>query len=172
MRPQPAPPVAAETRAGRRFGVRLECGNRAEDEEPQGTASGLGSRWWQGLRVKSWRGHHLELKSSRRTRRYEGKTSTGESLDQIRRLLPYLGVWIVDGTRQRGVNVPSSPQAPSQRRRSRTALTRAHQAAHELRCMRWPTRRVTASSASAQMRELWIIRINAAARQNGLSYGK
>ena len=41
----------------------------------------------------TWRGHHLELKSSRRTRRYEGKTIvTGESLDQIRRLLPYLGV--------------------------------------------------------------------------------
>ncbi len=47
----------------------------------------------KAIRVKSWRGHHLELKSSRRTRRYAGKTVvTGESLDQIRRLLPYLGV--------------------------------------------------------------------------------
>jgi large subunit ribosomal protein L35 len=45
------------------------------------------------IRVKSWRGHHLELKSSRRTRRYDGKAVvSGESLDQIRRLLPYLGV--------------------------------------------------------------------------------
>ena len=44
-------------------------------------------------RVKSWRGHHLELKSSRRTRRYDGKELVSpESLDQIRRLLPYLGV--------------------------------------------------------------------------------
>jgi large subunit ribosomal protein L35 len=43
-------------------------------------------------RVKSWRGHHLELKSSRRTRRYAGKAIvSGESMDQIRRLLPYLG---------------------------------------------------------------------------------
>lgn len=47
----------------------------------------------KAYRVKSWRGHHLELKSSRRTRRYAGKEFvSGESLDQIRRLLPYLGV--------------------------------------------------------------------------------
>ncbi len=47
----------------------------------------------KAFRVKSWRGHHLELKSSRRTRRYDGKELVGsESLDQIRRLLPYLGV--------------------------------------------------------------------------------
>ncbi|MGA2512138.1 MAG: 50S ribosomal protein L35 [Candidatus Limnocylindrales bacterium] len=47
----------------------------------------------KAVRVKSWRGHHLELKSSRRTRRYDGKAIvTGESLNQIRRLLPYLGV--------------------------------------------------------------------------------
>lgn len=43
------------------------------------------------IRVKSWRGHHLELKSSRRTRRYAGKTIMGpEHHDQLRRLLPYL----------------------------------------------------------------------------------
>jgi len=47
----------------------------------------------KAYRVKSWRGHHLELKSSRRTRRYDGKAIvTGESLNQVRRLLPYLGV--------------------------------------------------------------------------------
>jgi ribosomal protein L35 len=47
----------------------------------------------KAVRVKSWRGHHLELKSSRRTRRYDGKAIvTGESLAQVRRLLPYLGV--------------------------------------------------------------------------------
>jgi large subunit ribosomal protein L35 len=47
----------------------------------------------KAVRVKSWRGHHLELKSSRRTRRYDGKELvSGESLAQIRRLLPYLGV--------------------------------------------------------------------------------
>lgn len=47
----------------------------------------------KAYRVKSWRGHHLELKSSRRTRRYDGKAIvTGESIAQVRRLLPYLGV--------------------------------------------------------------------------------
>jgi large subunit ribosomal protein L35 len=46
----------------------------------------------KAVRVKSWRGHHLELKSSRRARRYAGKEVLGpQSLDQIRRLLPYLG---------------------------------------------------------------------------------
>ncbi len=44
------------------------------------------------MRVKAWRGHHLELKSSRRTRRYEGKEEVGKkAIDKIRRLLPYLG---------------------------------------------------------------------------------
>jgi large subunit ribosomal protein L35 len=44
------------------------------------------------VRVKSWRGHHLEIKSSRRTRRYAGKVAIGkQSADQVRRLLPYLG---------------------------------------------------------------------------------
>ena len=43
------------------------------------------------VRVKSWRGHHLELKSSRRTRRYAGKSVVGPAhQEQLRRLLPYL----------------------------------------------------------------------------------
>ena len=44
------------------------------------------------VRVKSWRGHHLELKSSRRTRRYAGKAVVGGThANQVSRLLPYLG---------------------------------------------------------------------------------
>lgn len=44
------------------------------------------------IRVKSWRGHHLELKSSRRTRRYANKVVMGpESQEQLRGLLPYAG---------------------------------------------------------------------------------
>ena len=35
-----------------------------------------------------------------------------------------------------------------------------------------PTRRATASSASARCAQLWVIRINAAARQHGLTYGR
>ncbi len=43
------------------------------------------------IRVKSWRGHHLEIKSSRRTRRYAGKAVVGtQHAEQVRRLLPYL----------------------------------------------------------------------------------
>ena len=43
------------------------------------------------VRVKAWTGHHLEIKSSRRTRRYAGKTLLGrEHQEQVRRLLPYL----------------------------------------------------------------------------------
>lgn len=43
------------------------------------------------IRVKSWRGHHLEIKSSRRTRRYAGKAVVGpEHSKQVMRLLPYL----------------------------------------------------------------------------------
>ena len=42
-------------------------------------------------RVRSWRGHNLEIKSSRRTRRYAGKSMVGgEHAAQVRRLLPYL----------------------------------------------------------------------------------
>jgi large subunit ribosomal protein L35 len=43
------------------------------------------------FRVKAWRGHHLQIKSSRRTRRYAGKAIVDETnKGQVRRLLPYL----------------------------------------------------------------------------------
>ncbi len=43
------------------------------------------------VRVKSWRGHHLEIKSSRRTRRYAGKALlAGGVVKQVLRALPYL----------------------------------------------------------------------------------
>ena len=42
-------------------------------------------------RVLAWRGHHLEIKSSRRTRRYAGLSLIGsEHGRQVERLLPYL----------------------------------------------------------------------------------
>jgi large subunit ribosomal protein L35 len=42
-------------------------------------------------RVKSWRGHHLEIKPSRRTRRYAGKAILSPTnAGQVRRMLPYL----------------------------------------------------------------------------------
>jgi large subunit ribosomal protein L35 len=43
------------------------------------------------IRVNSWKGHHLEIKSSRRTRRYAGKSLVGGlHAKQVKRLLPYL----------------------------------------------------------------------------------
>lgn len=43
------------------------------------------------MRVNAWSGHHLEIKSSRRTRRYAGTSLIGrEHTKQVRRLLPYL----------------------------------------------------------------------------------
>lgn len=43
------------------------------------------------IRVNAWRGHHLQIKSSRRTRRYAGKSVVGtQHLEQVNRLLPYL----------------------------------------------------------------------------------
>ena len=43
------------------------------------------------VRVKAWRGHHLDIKSSRRTRRYAGKAVLDNtSEEQVKRLLPYL----------------------------------------------------------------------------------
>jgi len=43
------------------------------------------------VRVKSWRGHHLEIKSSRRKRRYAGKAIVnGSNEAQVRRMLPNL----------------------------------------------------------------------------------
>ena len=43
------------------------------------------------VRVKAWRGHHLDIKSSRRTRRYAGKAVLSPtSAEQVQRMLPYL----------------------------------------------------------------------------------
>ena len=43
------------------------------------------------VRLNAWRGHHLEIKSSRRTRRYDGKSAMATvHAKQVKRLLPYL----------------------------------------------------------------------------------
>jgi large subunit ribosomal protein L35 len=43
------------------------------------------------IRVNAWKGHHLQIKSSRRVRRYAGKSVVGDlHAKQVRRLLPYL----------------------------------------------------------------------------------
>jgi large subunit ribosomal protein L35 len=49
-----------------------------------------GSGKW--VRPKAWRGHHLEIKSSRRTRRYAGVTEASAThTAQLERLMPYAG---------------------------------------------------------------------------------
>ncbi len=49
-----------------------------------------GSGKW--VRPKAWRGHHLEIKSSRRTRRYAGVAVAADvHKDQLERLMPYAG---------------------------------------------------------------------------------
>lgn len=43
------------------------------------------------MRVKAWSGHHLDIKPSRRTRRYAGKAVVdATSAEQVRGLLPYI----------------------------------------------------------------------------------
>ena len=65
---------------------------RAEDEEHKGSQKRIGvTGSGKPTRVNSWRGHHLEIKSSRRTRRYAGQVArSGRSTRPGPRLLPYL----------------------------------------------------------------------------------
>jgi large subunit ribosomal protein L20 len=93
------------------------------------------------IRVNAWRGHHLEIKSSRRTRRYAGKSVIGpEHARQVRGR---------KGTKSRLVKP------------AREAL---------LHALAYATR--DRKQRKRQMRQLWIVRINAAARQNDLTYGE
>ena len=49
-----------------------------------------GSGNW--VRPKAWRGHHLEIKSSRRARRYAGVGEVPKAhTAQLERLMPYAG---------------------------------------------------------------------------------
>ena len=49
-----------------------------------------GSGKW--IRPKAWRGHHLEIKSSRRTRRYAGMALVSPThTDALEKLMPYAG---------------------------------------------------------------------------------
>jgi large subunit ribosomal protein L35 len=49
-----------------------------------------GSGKW--VRPKAWRGHHLEIKSSRRTRRYDGPAIVSDThTATLERLMPYAG---------------------------------------------------------------------------------
>ena len=64
------------------------------------------------IRVNAWSGHHLEIKSSRRTRRYAGKAvMVGVDAKQIRPLLPYTQERLEQMARlQRRLTGPHRPQ--------------------------------------------------------------
>ncbi len=80
-RPQPSPRQRQESRTS----VPKMKSHKAAAKRIGVTGSG------KIVRVRAWRGHHLEIKSSRRTRRYAGKSVIGkEQARQVRRLLPYL----------------------------------------------------------------------------------
>ena len=71
------------------------------------------------IRVKAWRGHHLEIKSSRRTRRYAGKALMNGRPRQAGpppAAVP-LGATEPDGTSQARRHRPQAPQAPAERGR-------------------------------------------------------
>jgi large subunit ribosomal protein L35 len=49
-----------------------------------------GSGKW--IRPKAWKGHHLQIKPSRRTRRYAGMAHVSDThTAQLERLMPYAG---------------------------------------------------------------------------------
>ena len=123
-------------------------------------------------RVKSWRGHHLEIKSSRRTRRYAGKAivdSTSARAGPPPAAVPLRSPY-QHGTRQARRHRPQAPQAPAQGRRGPSRHTSklikpAREA--QLHAMAYAYR--GRKERKRQMRALWIIRLNAAARLNGLT---
>ena len=128
------------------------------------------------VRVKAWRGHHLEIKSSRRTRRYAGKAE--------RRLRPAPSRSAAccrtsrDGTDEmarvkRGVTAHKRHKrllnAAEGRRGTRSTLIKPAREAL-LHAMAYAY--VGRKQRKRQMRALWIVRLNAAARQNGLTYAQ
>jgi large subunit ribosomal protein L20 len=127
------------------------------------------------VRVKAWRGHHLDIKSSSRTRRYAGKAVVdGTSAEQIRGLLPYIGKKGLAMARiKRGVTAHRRHKrllkAAEGRRGTKSRLIKPAREAL-LHAMAYSY--VGRKQRKRQMRALWIVRLNAAARQNGMTYAK
>ena len=123
----------------------------------------------------SWRGHHLEIKSSRRTRRYDGKSIViGEAAEAGPPPAAVPGSLIDSMARvKRGVTAhPRHKRLLDDAEGRKGTNSRLIKPAHEalLHALAYATR--DRKQRKRQMRQLWIIRINAAARQNGMTYGK
>ena len=77
------------------------------------------------------------------------------------------------GSRQTWRRRPSRHKKVLAQVRATTAPTTGSTSARTNRsCARWPTPTATARTGSATFRQLWIIRINAAARLNGMPYSR
>ena len=85
-----------------------------------------------------------------------------------------LGAHRTDGTRQARRHRPQAPQAAAQGRRGSHAAPARSSSSRRARrsSTRWPTPIVGRKERKRQMRALWIVRLNAAARLNGMTYGK
>ena len=125
-------------------------------------------------RVRSWRGHHLEIKSSRRTRRYAGKTHGRASSTQRRSVaccrtsrsdqMPRVKRGVTSHARHKRLLNDAEG-----RKGTRSRLIKPAREAL-LHALAYATR--DRKQRKRQMRELWIVRINAAARLNGITYGR
>ncbi len=126
-------------------------------------------------RVNAWSGHHLEIKSSRRTRRYAGKSlhrARAPEAGPAPAAVPLAGASTPHGTSQARRHVHKRHKRLLQDAEGRKgAKSRLIKPAREalLHALAYATR--DRKQRKRQMRELWIVRINAAARQNGLTYG-
>ena len=126
------------------------------------------------IRVNAWSGHHLEIKSSRRTRRYAGKSMIGTSTRSRSAACCRTSRSRPDMARvKRGVTAHKRHKrllnAAEGRKGTKSRLIKPAREAL-LHALAYATR--DRKQRKRQMRELWIVRINAAARQNGLTYGQ
>ena len=123
------------------------------------------------LRRHAVQSHNLEHKSPKRKRAFGKDYEVAEG----RRAAPEEAAGDeVDATRQAiGSRAQEAPQGPRRRRRatggSRAAATATRRSRSSTRSS---TPTATARTRSATFRQLWIVRINAAARANGMSYNQ
>ena len=117
------------------------------------------------VRVKSWRGHHLEIKSSRRTRRYDGKALIGDAAPrpgQAPPAVPREGLirWHASSAASPRTSATSgSSTTPRGAEGTRSRLVKPAREAL-LHALAYATR--DRKQRKRQLRQLWIVRINAA----------
>ena len=132
----------------------------------------------RSTRVKSWRGHHLEIKSSQPHAPLRGQGASSiqhQRAHQVQRLLPVpLRSRRTSMARvKRGVTAHKRHKRLLKAAEGRRGTRRSSSSRRAKRsCTRWRTRIVGRKQRKRQMRALWIVRLNAAARLNGITYSK